>query len=72
VQFLTILLQQELVLVMTFSSFRTGPDVRPKTCGAGAGWVRSAGRVLVTRVGAGREFADAVREQTKISTHPGL
>ena len=36
--FLTILLQQKFALVMSFSSFRTGAGLRPKKCGAGAGW----------------------------------
>jgi len=36
--FLAILLQQKLVLVMNFSSFRKGAGLRPKKCGAGAGW----------------------------------
>jgi len=36
--FLTILSQQKLAQVLRFSSFRTGAGLRPKNCGAGAGW----------------------------------
>ena len=37
--FLTILLQQQLALVIrVFSSFWTDAGLRPKKCGAGAGW----------------------------------
>ena len=57
--FVTMLLQQKLALVMSFSSFRTGAGLRQKKCGAGAGWdgLRGGcgcGQISQTPAGAGR------------------
>jgi len=68
--FLTILLQQNLALVVSFSGFRTGASLRPKKYWVGVGWdgLRIGCGLEVCGVGAGKISqapAGAGRDQTQ-------